>query len=443
MSSNKRVIWSEGLFLRPQHFQQHDRYFERYTELRAGYLRPNGWGFVQLELEVDQLAIGRLAVRRARGVFPDGTPFSMPDDDPVPPAIEVGADVRNKTAYLALPMRKAGATDFVRTPGTGYSRFTVGATEAYDATGDSTEAAALDVGDLAARILIEGEPLADFACIPLAHIVERANGRLLLDDNFIPTVLRAGAAPPLARFLQELQGLLRQRGDEYALYAMGAGKNAASQVSDYLYLQICNRYQPIVTHWGGPADVHPEDLYTAALGLAGELATYTSESRRPPAFPSYEHTRLRTAYDRLIQALRNALSGKTVRAAVEIPLTSLPEHGMWHGFIADRTLVDSAAFVLAVRADVPDREIRERFPLQSKVASAHEIRRYIMEMVPALGLKVRSQPPGQIPYLADAVYFDIDTRGPLWNAVRKEGEISIHVGGKFPGIVLALWAIRG
>ncbi|MCP6146127.1 hypothetical protein, partial [Pseudomonas aeruginosa] len=26
MSWNNRVVWSEGMFLRPQHFQQHDRY---------------------------------------------------------------------------------------------------------------------------------------------------------------------------------------------------------------------------------------------------------------------------------------------------------------------------------------------------------------------------------------------------------------------------------
>ncbi len=34
LSFNK-VVWSEGLFLRPQHFQQQDRYFERYVETRC------------------------------------------------------------------------------------------------------------------------------------------------------------------------------------------------------------------------------------------------------------------------------------------------------------------------------------------------------------------------------------------------------------------------
>ena len=33
MARNNKVIWSEGLFLRPQHMQQQERYLERYVEL--------------------------------------------------------------------------------------------------------------------------------------------------------------------------------------------------------------------------------------------------------------------------------------------------------------------------------------------------------------------------------------------------------------------------
>ncbi|WP_447531943.1 hypothetical protein, partial [Pseudomonas aeruginosa] len=30
MSLDSKVVWSEGMFLNPQHFQQQDRYIERY-----------------------------------------------------------------------------------------------------------------------------------------------------------------------------------------------------------------------------------------------------------------------------------------------------------------------------------------------------------------------------------------------------------------------------
>lgn len=35
MSWNNRVVWSEGMFLRPQHFQQHDRYLETLVDGRC------------------------------------------------------------------------------------------------------------------------------------------------------------------------------------------------------------------------------------------------------------------------------------------------------------------------------------------------------------------------------------------------------------------------
>ena len=83
MSENNRIVWSEGLFLRPQHFQQQERHLESWIEGRAGALRPYAWGFTELEIERDLLAIGKLGLRRARGVFPDGTPFAMPDNEPL------------------------------------------------------------------------------------------------------------------------------------------------------------------------------------------------------------------------------------------------------------------------------------------------------------------------------------------------------------------------
>ena len=117
MSAHNRVIWSEGLFLQPQHFQQQDRYFERYVETRCQALVPHSWGFTEIELERDFLSIGKFGLRRAAGVFPDGTPFRMPDDDPLPAPIDIGPDVRDQILYLAVPLRRSGELDVDRDAG--------------------------------------------------------------------------------------------------------------------------------------------------------------------------------------------------------------------------------------------------------------------------------------------------------------------------------------
>src|SRR6266478_9206480 len=78
MSWDNKVIWSEGLFLRPQHFQQADRYIEKLVRSRVAALRPYPWGITELKLNRDMLSLGKFALLEARGVLEDGTPFSIP-----------------------------------------------------------------------------------------------------------------------------------------------------------------------------------------------------------------------------------------------------------------------------------------------------------------------------------------------------------------------------
>ena len=77
MSQNNRVVWAEGLFLRPQHFQQAERYFERLMSQRLESLAPYGAGFTKLQIDHELLKIGKIGLVAAEGVFPDGTPFNM------------------------------------------------------------------------------------------------------------------------------------------------------------------------------------------------------------------------------------------------------------------------------------------------------------------------------------------------------------------------------
>jgi len=51
MSHRSKVVWSEGLFLRPQHFQQQDRYLHQFVESRVGPLQPYAWGVHEIEVD--------------------------------------------------------------------------------------------------------------------------------------------------------------------------------------------------------------------------------------------------------------------------------------------------------------------------------------------------------------------------------------------------------
>lgn len=87
MSWNDRVVWSEGQFLLPQMFQQQERYLEHVMHYRSLPLTPFFWGFSHYNIDGEALNIGKLILKEASGIFPDGTPFNAPDHTPLPPPL--------------------------------------------------------------------------------------------------------------------------------------------------------------------------------------------------------------------------------------------------------------------------------------------------------------------------------------------------------------------
>lgn len=445
MTAFNKVVWSEGLFLRPQHMQQQDRYTERYVELRAATLRPYPWGFDELELERDLLAIGKLGIRRARGVFPDGTPFSMPDRDPLPPPLEIDANWRDQVIYLTLPLRSPAQAESLwpetQAPGQ-LARFAVREAEVLDASGSTTGTVVLEVGGLNTRMVATSQAREGLVELPLAHLVEcRADRRVVLDDGFVPSALACRASERLTLFLSELLGLLHQRGEALAGRVAGADRASTAELTDFLMLQVVNRYQPPLAHLAAAPLLHPEDLYRLLLEMAGELATFTTASKRSEVFPPYRHDRLRESFEPVIAALRLSLSAVLEQTAVPVPLQQR-KYGVWVGTVADTSLLDGASFVLAAKADIATAEMRRRLPTQSKIGPVEKIRDLVNLQLPGIAVASLAVAPRQIPYHAGYQYFELDTASPMWKSLRTSGGVALHFGNGFEGLELELWAVR-
>ena len=444
MSANNKVIWSEGLFLQPQHLQQQERFFERYVETRCRALVSHSWGMTEVEVERDLLSIGKFGLRRAVGVFPDGTPFRMPDDEPLPPAIEIGAAVRDQRVHLALPLRRPGELEVDRALATeGLERYAVRELQARDATSGAAGTALLEVATLRSRLLLESDVTDAYACVPLAHLVEcRSDRQVVLDDTFIPTVLHARAAPRLTTLMTELLGLVHQRGEALGGRVAATGRGSAAEIADFLMLQAINRYEPVLAHHADSGGLHPEALYQLYAAAAGELATFTSAGRRPPKFPSYRHDRLKESFDPVVAALRTALSAVLEQAAIAIPIEP-KKFGISVAIVADRSLYSTAAFILAARADLPTEELRRRFPAQLKVGPVERIRDLVTLQLPGVPVRALPVAPRQIPFHAGFAYFELDQSSDLWEQLTASGGVALHVAGDFPGLGMEFWAIRG
>ena len=443
MSVHNRVIWSEGLFLQPQHFQQQDRYFEQYIETRCQPLTSYAWGFTDIEFERDFLKIGKIGMRRLIGVFPDGTPFRMPDDDPLPPPIDISADARDQRLFLAVPLRRAGELEASRNPGTDeLVRQEIREFQVANAAETAGDPATLEVGGLRTRLLLEREATEAYACIPLAHIVEcRADQQVVLDELFIPTILRLRAANRLATVTTELLGLFHQRGEALGGRVAATSRGAASELADFLMLQTINRYEPMLAHFVETGVVHPEAFFQFCVAAAGELATFTTTSKRTPKFPGYRHERLKETFEPVIISLRESMSKVMTQVAIPIPLEPR-KFGISVAIVPDKTLLSSAVFILAARADGPAEYVRQRFPTQVKIAPAEKIGDLVRQGLPGVPVVPVPVTPRQIPFHAGYAYFELDQTHELWDQLKNSGGVAIYVPGDFPGLTMEFWAIR-
>jgi type VI secretion system protein ImpJ len=445
MSWNNKVIWSEGLFLRPQHFQQQDRFVEKVVEQRAGNLRSYAWGFTELKLDQDLLQIGKLAIASARGVFADGTPFNIPESDDLPPALEVGEAHRGARVYLSLATRHPGVPDLADggPEAEGLARYQIREYDARDTSAMTDTRALMQVGSLRLKLLVDSDQRGEYTCLGIARIVEaRADKRVLLEDTFVAPVLDVRATGRIAGFVSELQGLLHHRGEALAALVAGPGKGGVAEVTDFLLLQLVNRYEPLITHLAAGHVLHPEDLYRVLLEIAGELCSFSTANKRPGSFATYRHDDLEATFAPVMASIRDSLSTVLQTSAVPIPLLER-RYGIKVGRVPDQSLLDGARFVLAVGAQMPVEELWATLPRQIKIGGVEIIQQLVNTQLPGIKIRPLTVAPRQIPFHAGNVYFELDRSSEHWASLKQSAAFAIHVGGTIPGLTLEFWAVRG
>ena len=441
MTWTNRVVWQEGMFLRAQHFQQQDRWLEMLVRTRAAALRPHSWGVIEMGIDRDLLSTGRFALSSAVGVFEDGTPFAIPGETDHPPPLDLPDSTRDAVVYLAAPIRQPGAVEITMNGSEG--RYALREFEAYDTHSASPQPAPLLIARLRLRYMLESEERAGYLCIGLARVTEvAADRRVTLDERWIPPALVCSAALPLSGLVTEFSGMLNQRGEALAARLTAPGSRGVAEVADFLLLQSVNRWQKLLAHWADAGNIHPEDLYSAFVQMAGELATFTEVTRRPNAYPAYRHDDLQRSFAPVVADLRRSLSAVLEQNAIAIPLQER-RHGVRVGSIVDRSILRGASFVLSVQADMPTEQLQRLFPSQVKIGAVEHIRELVNVLLPGIAVRPLPVAPRQIPFYAGASYFELDRNSPHWQQMQASGGFAIFVAGEFPNLRMELWAIRG
>ena len=436
-----KPLWLEGMFLRPEHLQQYDRWIEGTLEQRMTGLAAYPWGLRKLAFDAEALKNGQAQLVTVDMVFPDGTVYAAPAAHPLPPARHITTEAQGRKLYLALPLKMPGGTEVADGEGMNY-RFRKTTVETRNSAQAASAPADIEIGALNVRLVIEGESMDELVTVPVAEIeAVDAQGQIVLSDSFIPPVMVTGASVRLLSVMEQVRGLLKSRAGVLASGATGQGGTDRAGMLDLMSLGIANRFEVVFNHLITSALHTPETVYRECIALIGELSAYAATGRRPPELPAYNHLDLRATFDPILGVLRSLLSVVVEQNAVSIPLTER-DFGIWLGEPDDRTVFHGRRFVLIAQANVGLETIRTRLPIQIKIGPVEQIRELVNLQIPGIAIEALSVAPREIPFIQNAVYFELDGANQLWSAMPASAAFALHVSGQYPGLALELWAIQ-
>lgn len=443
-----KIVWREGMLLRPQHLQQQDRYYQDLFRSLLITSSACNWGFFDVEIDKQYLMMGKIVVSHAAGILPDGTLFSIGDNEH--PALEVKKELYDAVVYLALPLATNNSVENrlmeenqVVTPYVSFEKLV------YDTNfGERNSCAVLcsrhDFRLLAVAANATSNALdeANWIKMPLCRISDvSADGVITLDDHFSPSYLHMNQSSLLMGNLRELVNLLAHRGETLAGRIRKSGRFGTAEVGDFLMLALINRYETSLRHLLQLKQVHPERLFMEMVTLQGELSSFNGESRRPTPDLNYTHAAQHACFGKLMAELRLHLSQVIEQHAIELPL-QVRKYGIMVAPMPDRTLLDGAQFVLTAQYNGEQETLRSKLPAQMKVGPVEQIRQMVNLHLPGIVLRPLASAPRQLPFHAKQLYFALELDSNMRAQLENSGGFALHVAGEFPDLQLSFWAIR-
>ncbi|MFJ1302737.1 type VI secretion system baseplate subunit TssK [Pseudomonadota bacterium AL_CKDN230030165-1A_HGKHYDSX7] len=446
MSYSAKILWGEGLLLRPQHFQRQDAYHEDRLAEMARALHPYAWGLRSIRFDAAALSNGMLRATELSAVFPDGELYNAPHGDALPPPVALTAldGVTEAVFYLALhPLKETGGNYRDGQAAEVFdSRYTHGNQPAPDLY---TAATTAELAYLRknVRLISEFEPRDELLAIPVARVRRTASAGYEIDNTFIGPSLAVAASGALHEQLRRLLDALQAKVNALYGFHREPSKNIiefrSGDVASFWLLHTANEAYAALSHLFHHPQLHPERLFQEMARLAGALMTFSKEHTLAD-LPVYRHDAPGPAFARLDEILRDLL--ETVISTRYFSIVLEEVRPSFHvGRLDSDKLDETTSLFLAVQAALPASEVSEQVPMRFKVGAPDDVEKLVLSAMPGVQLTYTPQVPPAVPVKPGAVYFSLQTRGSLYDRMLQARSIAIYAPAGIPELKLDLIAV--
>ncbi len=448
MKHLSKVVWQEGMYLGPHHFQVQSQSFEDLVHFSTSSLWFAPYGVISSKLDPDALKNGMLSLVHARGLFPDGLAFQMPDADAAPPVLNIN-DLFSSTresllVLIAVPARRPEGPNCAldSEPAQPDLRFKAELLTLPDENTGRDEKQ-IQVGRKNIRFVVETQDHQGLVTLPVARVLRDGSGRFAFDASFIPPCLQISASERLLVIARTLVDILDEKSASLSrarrTTAQGRAGYSSEEIASFWFVHTVNESLSVLRHLSVSERGHPEQLYLEMSRLAGALCTFGLDSH-PEMLPAYNHDDLEKCFGPLNQHIRAHLELVVPSNCVQIALV-LAGRNFRNGDVLDQRCLDRARWILAVRADTGEAEIIAKTPRLIKVCSKDLLPELVKTALPGLGLVHLPIPPSAIAPKVEFQYFGISRTGSSWEHIVQTRKVGVYVPDDLPAAEIELLVV--
>src|SRR5713101_2627276 len=435
------------MHLGPHHFQAQSRYFEDSIHFATSLLWFEAFGLVGLELEAEALKNGTVSIVSARGIFPDGLPFHMPECDHLPGARNIAEffpPTRDTlTVLMAIAPRQTDGLNCALSESEADGARFIAENRVFHDENTGRDEKPVRLGRKNFKLLMDTEPAEGLLTMPVARIMRDGSGHFIPDPRFIPPVIQISASERLMTMLRRLIEILGEKSATITGSRKTQGTTLAEfstrEIANFWLLHAVNSSLAPLRHLCFSKRGHPEELYVELARLGGALCTFALDSH-PRALPLYDHQRLDECFEALDLHIRTHLETIVPTNCLSIPLRRARDY-FWEGPITDQRVLGRSRWVFALHSRAGEAEVIARAPQLVKVCSAQFVAELVKRALPGAALTHLAVAPSAISARVDMQYLGVSKAGPCWDHIVQSRQVGVYVPGELPDPELELLVI--
>ncbi|MGB7569928.1 MAG: type VI secretion system baseplate subunit TssK [Chitinivibrionales bacterium] len=449
MLTNSKVLWKEGMFLQPQHFQQAERFILNAMNTALNDHFPYAYGITGFDVDKDALLNGQISITRCGGRLPDGVIFNIPKEDTAPPARSFAEHFTHEQqfldVFLALPLCIEGKANVASAAVDGQSvaRYRGRELAVVDEVLGSQKKQ-IDVGLSNFIVLFGDESLDNHASIQIGKLVRSSSGAIELFAGFVPPLLQVGASPVLMNHLRSLLELLLAKSAALSQGRKqvegGFAEFSAGEETSFRLLQTVNTFAPLLNHYHFTPTVHPFEAFCLLTQCGGALCTFSSEVSLKN-LPRYDHDNLAATFLQLSKVIRTVLEADISAGCVSVPLEKINQT-TYVCKIPDEKLLSVARFFLGVSAKAQEKELVVGVLQRIKLCSRNRLDLLISSAMPGLQLIHVLRPPEGLSTKPGFAYFSLDQQGDFWQDIKASGTMGFYFPNNYAELKIEMLALK-